>query len=489
MFKKNIKRTLFLFAIIIFSLNAGYAHAVTRAQFLASLLDARGIDWSESPEYQSNNHAAFMLRTGYITDDAGGLNQNVTRREALRWCIESLGLSFEAELLSDYPSGFKDAGKFSPFERGCMVVATNMTPAIFAKADNFRGHEGLTAKEFAAVIQRVRSASNNFVLDMIRNPLTGLRVYIHREGVPTGIPTWRVYADGIKTRAAADVAKRTMKSQGFELSITGSGAAYGIRTQKLEDYGQVRKFIAFANARGLRYRILPSMTNINTSIVPKFWVMLTIDPSYWKIQPVFSGNGANELSPLSRIAANNGAKAAVNGGYFAATRGGQGYPIGALRVNGRNIGEAMDSRGILGWNDNDEAIFAVPAESEELNFWQSMSNIIQAGPLMLHKGLPVHIDEGFSSSFLATRHPRSAIGLNDSGQWVFVIIDGRNGMHSSGATISEFTEILRTHKVLYALNLDGGGSTEITINGKIYNMPSDGYERMISYGLGAVKLE
>ena len=40
--------------------------------------------------------------------------------------------------------------------------------------------------------------------------------------------------------------------------------------------------------------------------------------------------------------------------------------------------------------------------------------------------------------------------------------------------------------MVYALNLDGGGSTEIIIDGKIYNIPSDGYERRISYGLGAV---
>ncbi|MBQ4430222.1 MAG: phosphodiester glycosidase family protein, partial [Synergistaceae bacterium] len=70
--------------------------------------------------------------------------------------------------------------------------------------------------------------------------------------------------------------------------------------------------------------------------------------------------------------------------------------------------------------------------------------------------------------------------------WVFMIVDGRNGMHSSGATISELTEIMRGQGMVYALNLDGGGSTEIIIDGKIWNIPSDGYERRISYGLGAV---
>ena len=61
-------------------------------------------------------------------------------------------------------------------------------------------------------------------------------------------------------------------------------------------------------------------------------------------------------------------------------------------------------------------------------------------------------------------------------------------MHSSGATISELTEILRSRNVTHALNLDGGGSTELIIGGRIYNIPSDGYERNISYGLGVLPL-
>ena len=40
-----------------------------------------------------------------------------------------------------------------------------------------------------------------------------------------------------------------------------------------------------------------------------------------------------------------------------------------------------------------------------------------------------------------------------------------------------------------ALNLDGGGSTELIVNGKLYNSPSEGRERSISYGLGVRERE
>ena len=115
-----------------------------------------------------------------------------------------------------------------------------------------------------------------------------------------------------------------------------------------------------------------------------------------------------------------------------------------------------------------------------------MENIIQAGPLLLEDGFPSTVQEDFNNSLTAVRHPRSAVGLNENGDWIFVAVDGRSGLHASGATISELTEILRSNGVSYALNLDGGGSTEIIINGKIYNSPSDGRERKISYALGVM---
>ncbi|MBQ3585522.1 MAG: phosphodiester glycosidase family protein, partial [Synergistaceae bacterium] len=115
-----------------------------------------------------------------------------------------------------------------------------------------------------------------------------------------------------------------------------------------------------------------------------------------------------------------------------------------------------------------------------------MSNVIQAGPMLIDDGETARYEESFTGGIISARHPRSAVGLNAEGSWVFMAVDGRNGMHSSGATISELTEIMRGQGMIYALNLDGGGSTEIIIDGKIYNIPSDGYERRISYGLGAV---
>lgn len=481
---KNLKRVCVLISLLLL-VNTGTAHSVTRYEFLSNLLTARGLDWSESEEAQYNDAAGFMLKSGYVTDDVEKISGNVTRREVLRWCIQSLGLTFEAELVSDYPLPFEDAKSLTEFERGCLVVASSMNPPIFNNYDDkFRGNDELTQNEARDIYNAVRSASRNLTFDIVRNPRKGLRVFVHREGVPTGYPQWRVQVTGLSSKGSAEDAKNVLRTQGYDVNVIYSAGSWGFMTQKIEDYNQVRRLLAYVKLRKLRAKVSPSMTNTNMRIVPKFWVMLVIDPSYWRISPIASYLGPNDLAPLSRINSENEAGASINAGFFAVTKGGQGYPIGALKVSGRMISEAYENRGCLGWNDNDEAIFSVA--SEETNSWFDMSNIIQAGPLLIENGQISRHDENFNNSLISARHPRSAVGLTSKGEWVFLAVDGRNGMHSSGATISELTDIMLARNIIYALNLDGGGSTEIIIDGRIYNMPSDGHERNISYALGAL---
>ncbi|MBQ6972874.1 MAG: phosphodiester glycosidase family protein [Synergistaceae bacterium] len=485
---KTFRRLLISLLVII--VMAGSSHAVTKYEFLTGLLTARGLNWDNSPEAPYNDAPGFLLRTGYVSDTVSKLDSPATRREALRWCIESLGMTFEAGLFTDYPTGFTDDKNLTPFERGCLVIATHMNPPLLSvsdfKGERFSGSSSLTLNEARRFLQRLGNASRNFSLDVIRNPVKGLRVHIHREGVPSGIPEWRFYADGIKTKAAADYFKSSLKAEGYEVSIAGVNGSYSVRSQKLDDYNDVRRLESVAKARGLTTRALPSMSNPNTRVLPRFWIMLAIDPSYFRIAPIASRSGPTELRTLSAIYGSNNVQAAINAGFFGTMKGGKGYPIGALRVNGRNYTLPYNMRGCLAWNEDDEALFAVAESTEDGSYWPEMSNVIQAGPMLIDDGETARYEESFSGGLISARHPRSAVGLSAEGKWVFMAVDGRNGMHSSGATISELTEILRGQGMVYALNLDGGGSTEIMIDGRIWNIPSDGYERRISYGLGAV---
>ncbi len=73
------------------------------------------------------------------------------------------------------------------------------------------------------------------------------------------------------------------------------------------------------------------------------------------------------------------------------------------------------------------------------------------------------------------RHPRSAVGWNADAIF-FVQVDGRQRT-SDGMTLEELAEFMLTLGCEKAMNLDGGASSEIWMNGKILNRPCNGGER------------
>jgi exopolysaccharide biosynthesis protein len=59
------------------------------------------------------------------------------------------------------------------------------------------------------------------------------------------------------------------------------------------------------------------------------------------------------------------------------------------------------------------------------------------------------------------------------------VVDGRS-RRSRGATLVEMRNIMRDLGAVTALNLDGGGSSEMVVDGEVVNDPSDGHERHIT---------
>jgi len=80
----------------------------------------------------------------------------------------------------------------------------------------------------------------------------------------------------------------------------------------------------------------------------------------------------------------------------------------------------------------------------------------------------------------ATLEPRTAIGLNRNGRYMYlVVVDGRQPFYSNGVTFQELAELLLEQGAFFAMSLDGGGSSTMVIekNGKpvILNSPIDSY--------------
>ena len=116
-------------------------------------------------------------------------------------------------------------------------------------------------------------------------------------------------------------------------------------------------------------------------------------------------------------------------------------------------------------------------------------HIIGAGPtLVKHGEVFVTADvEQFPADIRVGRAPRSAFGITKYGDYIFAVVDGRQS-HSKGCTLEEWAWILKnSFGAVEAINLDGGGSTELIFKGHLVNIPSDGSERPVGDALTIVR--
>ncbi len=110
----------------------------------------------------------------------------------------------------------------------------------------------------------------------------------------------------------------------------------------------------------------------------------------------------------------------------------------------------------------------------------SFSSIIQGGPLLVKHGSIVLHNEGLSKNISDLRHPRTIVGSNGK-KMFWIVIDGRNPWHSSGLTLNETRKFAISLGLKDALNLDGGGSSELWWKGSIINSIPGGKERKLPY--------
>jgi hypothetical protein len=105
-------------------------------------------------------------------------------------------------------------------------------------------------------------------------------------------------------------------------------------------------------------------------------------------------------------------------------------------------------------------------------------------------GFRILLREGENLGSNKNLHPRSVVGISrDQRYLIMMVIDGRQHGYSESATTAEAAEWIRRLGAYNALNLDGGGSTTLVVEGnngqpQILNRPSGRYERHVANHLG-----
>lgn len=161
-----------------------------------------------------------------------------------------------------------------------------------------------------------------------------------------------------------------------------------------------------------------------------------------------------------------GALGGINAGGFK-DEGGTGLggqPEGLTVVDGVCYGEGNGESTFAGFDDKGVMhVGYYTAWSAEAN---NIRNGVSFGPLLIVNGQPVD-----PAALPSGVNPRTAIGQRSDGAVLMLVIDGRQA-HSMGATYQDCMNIMLSRGAVNAINMDGGSSSNMYLNGQYINRNS-----------------
>ena len=198
------------------------------------------------------------------------------------------------------------------------------------------------------------------------------------------------------------------------------------------------------------------------------------------VTPPSHPSGIMCATRTSEFLANSGMQVAVNGDGFTYLDPDTVNPLDfcpdgkdPVKVNsyaasrGTVYSDRLDQRPILYINANNVLTFNSPKGS--------VYNAVSGDRMLVEKGKKVSNLESQSVE------PRTAVGKNQNGRWLMlVVVDGRQEGYSEGITFPELADFMVSLGVYEGMNLDGGGSSTMVIDGKsggpyVLNSPIEGF--------------
>ena len=107
--------------------------------------------------------------------------------------------------------------------------------------------------------------------------------------------------------------------------------------------------------------------------------------------------------------------------------------------------------------------------------WKVMT-AVGGGPVLVQEGqirIANNEELKFAGKAINDKHPRTAMGYTADGDLIVLVVEGRFPGRAEGLTLTQTAKLLKEIGCHEALNLDGGGSSCMLINGKETIRPSD----------------
>lgn len=195
------------------------------------------------------------------------------------------------------------------------------------------------------------------------------------------------------------------------------------------------------------------------------------DPS--RVQVASTSYLGNSGEYLVSIAKKYKAKVAINGGGFIdpGGAGNGGTPLGTVIEDGKIVWDSGGAvGGIAGFNKDNILVLMNGTAQDAIN--KGIRDAVQFGPFLIVNGKSATISGNGGWGI----NPRTAIAQRKDGIVLFLVVDG-NGQNKydwsgrGGVDMNGLIEILERYGAYNAVNMDGGASTTLVVEGNLYNKP------------------
>jgi hypothetical protein len=190
-----------------------------------------------------------------------------------------------------------------------------------------------------------------------------------------------------------------------------------------------------------------------------------------------------------------GLQLAVNGDFFLPWWSYTPWDFAPHFGEGADVFGIAASRGTIYSKNSPERPVLYISANNEVSFNQPIGeiyNAISGNIIFVEQGKVVTND--MLLAYHSELHPRTAVGLSKDGKTLLLfVVDGRQPSFSEGIALTELADIVIRYGAYTAMNLDGGGSTTLVIEGEnsfpvFLNSPIDnripGRERVVGNHFG-----
>lgn len=231
--------------------------------------------------------------------------------------------------------------------------------------------------------------------------------------------------------------------------------------EETEEYSSIYEEQILTREENQLYKIIPLEEKYY-----KGFLVVIYDPS--RVSLITSRYYGKKGQMLEDMAKYHNTKVAINASGFADyNQFGNGAVASGISIqDGKLISGEKNRKGkLIGFNNDHVLVLTNSTANEAIA--NGIRDAVEFGPFLIVNGKEAEI-KGNGGWGIA---PRTAIGQRKDGIVLFVVVDGRQPGYSVGTDMKGLISIFKRYKAYNAANLDGGASSSLNIEGKLYSKP------------------